>query len=683
MKVGILTSGGDAPGMNAAIRAVIRSLLFRNPKIEVWGIYDGYQGLCTGRWEQLDWKTPRGWIREGGTFLRSARYPSFKEPAVRQQAIQRCLEAGFTSLVVIGGDGSLQGARLLSEESPLLVVGIPASIDNDIAGTDMSIGADTALNTIVEAIDHLRDTAESHNRAFVIEVMGRHCGYLAIISGLASGADYLFVPEREGGERFEEFIEMIEILQERQRREQRSSGIIIRAEGVDFSTDYVIRTLQINRVMSKETRPAVLGHIQRGGIPSAYDRLLATRLGDAAGELVVKGIGGVMVGIHSQRIITTPLPQVITETSRWFKRLSQNMRATLDMNQRLAAQRKSGRAEYRPAILGVLLGVDYVPGIYMVLRAMVREGWHSNITVLGIADGFEGLAIGASHIHELRWESLSMRRVLLPTYMQMTASSLFHGEKISQMIETIQQHKMDGLVVVGDIQSLRHAEELAAALSIPFPIIFIPAGFAGPLACTMRALGFDTALNRIMQHLDMIIQTTAATKQFGFIQLADEQADFLCLLAAIVGGCELVCINGYPKDTLEAVSGILESIRQRQRTNATLILTPERSQEIPQIMAQLSTQIQQDMTLTQVFNHFTQMGTDVLKYQQRGGKPTAYDRRLATVYGVKAIRRFVAMSEEHETGVQPVVDIQRQANLREFWQLFERMSLMARPMTSE
>ncbi|RMF88648.1 MAG: ATP-dependent 6-phosphofructokinase [Nitrospinota bacterium] len=675
-KIGILTSGGDSPGMNTAVRAVIRSILSRDPSAEVWGIYDGYKGFAEGQWKQMDWKAPRGWLREGGTFLRSARYPLFKEPEVRQRALRRYLEAGFTGLVVIGGDGSLQGAHLLNQESPLTVVGVPASIDNDIAGTDMSIGADTALNTIVESIDHLRDTAESHNRAFVIEVMGRNCGYLALVSGLASGADYIFVPEREGGERFEQFLEMIEILQDRERREQQSSGIIIRAEGVDFSTDYITQTLHLNKVMSKETRPAVLGHIQRGGIPSAYDRLLATRLGDAAGELVVQGMGGVMVGIRSQQVVTTPLAQVITETNRWTKRLSQHMREILDISQRMSYRHKSRRKEYLPSTIGVLLGTDYVPGLYLVLRAMVREGWHRNVTVLGIADGFDGLAAGEGWIHELQWEHLSMRNVLLPTYIKMTASPHFHSEKIGQMVENIQKYGMEGLVIVGDMQTLKHAEELHLALPTPFPILFIPAGFAGPLSLTMRSLGFDTALNQIMRHLDMMVQATAATKRLGFVQLADAETDFLSLLAAIVGGCEQVFIQDYPKDTTRAIADVLESIRQQQRTNATMILTQERSQEIAEIVAQMEDQIKQDATLAQMLSAQGQIAvTDTLKYQQRGGKPTAYDRRLATLYGVAAINQFILMSEEHQSGIQPVVDIQRQANLQEFCQLFERMSL--------
>src|SRR5512143_1998919 len=284
-KIGILTSGGDCSGMNAAIRAAVRTALSRN--VGVVGVRKGYLGLLKSDFLPMDTKSVSGILQRGGTFLQSARCDAFKTAAGQRQALDNMAKEGIVGLVILGGDGSLQGALAL-DRLDFPVIGIPASIDNDIPFTDLALGVDTALNNIIYAVDCIKDTASSHDRAFVIEVMGRNSGYLATIAAIASGAEYALVPERE--------FDLAEICQQlRQRFEEgRDNAIIILAEGV--STGQNIAD-SIKDAIGFETRVTVLGHYPRGGAPTVFDRLLASRLGKKAVELLIAGNYGMMVNL--------------------------------------------------------------------------------------------------------------------------------------------------------------------------------------------------------------------------------------------------------------------------------------------------------------------------------------------------------------------------------------------------
>nr|PZN72008.1 MAG: 6-phosphofructokinase [Bacillota bacterium] len=298
-KIGVLTSGGDAPGMNAAIRAVVRRAISLGA--EVIGVRRGYAGLIAGEFVDLGVSSVGDIIHRGGTFLQTARSDRFLTPEGQQEALARAREAGMEGLVVIGGDGSFRGALRLTEMG-LPAVGVPATIDNDIYGTDLTIGFDTAVNTCLDAIRRIRDTATSHERTFVLEVMGRHSGWIALAAGLAGGAESILIPERPVP--LEDVVVRLKRGVERGKRHT----LIIVAEGVGsgFEVGRKIRDLT-----GYDTRVMVLGHIQRGGSPTAMDAMLASRMGAKAAEVLLEGGAGLFVGVEDEHLVTRPLEQVL------------------------------------------------------------------------------------------------------------------------------------------------------------------------------------------------------------------------------------------------------------------------------------------------------------------------------------------------------------------------------------
>ncbi len=301
-RLAVLTSGGDAPGMNPAIRAVVRTALAHD--LEVFGIEGGYDGLIHGAFDRLEARDVGGIMQRGGTMLLTGRSKAFRTEHGQREAIHQLNKHGIDALVVIGGDGSLHGAYALAQQG-VHVIGIPASIDNDIWGTNMAIGVDTALNTIMDAVDKLRDTASSHQRAFLIETMGRECGYLAVMAGIIGGAEMVLIPEVDTT--LEEVAQSVEDAYKR----GKTHAIIIVAEGAKIKTQDLARYLDEADVGFK-TRVTILGHIQRGGRPTAFDRLLASRMGVRAVEAAVNGQFGVMVGLQGREIALVPLEQVIS-----------------------------------------------------------------------------------------------------------------------------------------------------------------------------------------------------------------------------------------------------------------------------------------------------------------------------------------------------------------------------------
>jgi len=290
-KIGILTSGGDAPGMNAAIRGVVRTALSQG--LEVFGVYDGYQGLYEDRIVKLDRSSVSDVINRGGTFLGSARFPEFKEVEVRQQAIENLNKHGIEALVVIGGDGSYMGAKKLTEMG-YPCIGLPGTIDNDIAGTDYTIGYLTALNTVIDAIDRLRDTSSSHQRISIVEIMGRHCGDLTLMASIAGGCEYIITPEKEWSKD-----DLIKNLQEGLEKGKKHAIIAL----TELMMDGNELAKEIEAATGRETRATVLGHIQRGGRPTAFDRVLASRMGNYAVHLLMEGQGGRCVGIQKEELV--------------------------------------------------------------------------------------------------------------------------------------------------------------------------------------------------------------------------------------------------------------------------------------------------------------------------------------------------------------------------------------------
>ncbi len=301
-RIGVLTSGGDAPGMNAAIRAVVRTGIAMG--VETIGIEKGYAGMVNGDFVPLNSRSVGGIARWGGTILQTARCKEFMTQEGFDKALANVTSAGIEGVVVIGGDGSLTGAREL-HRAGYPVVGVPGSIDNDIKGTDMSIGVDTASNTILEAVDKIKDTASSHSRAFVIEVMGRRSGYLALSAGIAGGAEMVVVPEH--ATTVEEILDEMKLSLER----GKPHFIMVVAEGARPNASEICAAVSASQVAGFEARLTVLGHVQRGGSPSAADRLLATKLGTAAVQALVEGRRGVMMGASCREVFPVPLDYVL------------------------------------------------------------------------------------------------------------------------------------------------------------------------------------------------------------------------------------------------------------------------------------------------------------------------------------------------------------------------------------
>jgi 6-phosphofructokinase 1 len=303
-RIGVLTSGGDSPGMNAAIRAVVRTCAFYD--VECVGIYRGYQGMIEGDFKEMGPRSVNNIINKGGTILKTARSKEFMTFEGREKAHSHLLEAQVDSLVIIGGDGSFTGAEVFNKEFGFPVIGIPGTIDNDIFGTTHTIGYDTALNTVIEVIDKIRDTASSHNRLFFVEVMGRDAGHIALNAGIGAGAEEILIPEENLG-----LDRLLESLQ-RSKASGKSSSIVVIAEGDKIGkTVFELKDYVETNLPEYDVRVSVLGHMQRGGSPSCFDRVLASRLGMKAVESLIEGKTNFMVGLLNDKVALTPLELAI------------------------------------------------------------------------------------------------------------------------------------------------------------------------------------------------------------------------------------------------------------------------------------------------------------------------------------------------------------------------------------
>lgn len=314
-RIGVLTSGGDSPGMNAAIRAVVRTGIYHG--LQVFGIMRGYSGMLEDEIYHMDSKSVANIIQRGGTILKTARCKDFLEHAGRQKAYENLKKRGIDGVVIIGGDGSFKGAQKFSTEFDIPCIGLPGTIDKDIAGTDFTIGFDTAVNTAVQAIDKIRDTADAHDRLFIVEVMGRDAGYIALHSGIATGAEHILIPEAKTN-----MEDVIKALTEKEKRKKLVNLIVV-AEGDEFGGANQVSKIIKERMPQADTRVCILGHIQRGGSPSCIDRLIASRMGYHAVESLLTGRRNVMVGIVNNKMNYTPLDSAVKAKQKinneWLK----------------------------------------------------------------------------------------------------------------------------------------------------------------------------------------------------------------------------------------------------------------------------------------------------------------------------------------------------------------------------
>lgn len=679
--IGVLTSGGDASGMNPAVRAVIRTALHHG--IDAYAIHEGYQGLVAGGdyIQRMEVADTDGILHKGGTVIGTARSKEFRTRTGRRAAARNMLDRGIDALVVIGGDGSLTGANMFRAEWPdllaeavelgeisaevaqahpfLRLVGLVGSIDNDMSGTDMTIGADTALHRIVEAMDALRSTASSHQRTFVVEVMGRNCGYLALMASLATAANWMLIPEQPPADGWAQ--RMCEDIRTGRLIGRRQSVVVV-AEGAHDRDGNPITAGQIRTLLEDElgedTRITTLGHVQRGGAPSAFDRYLATQLGHAAVERLLADddhAPAQLVGLRGNRVVTAPLMDCVERTHTVAQRIADHdyegamllrggsfrqSHAILQTVQQAAARpTRTGRRHFR---LAVMHAGGLAPGMNTAVRAAVRLGLDRGYTVLAVKNGFRGLRKG--QVQEMGWMDVSGwvsdGGAELGTDRYVPAD-----EDIAQIADQISAHRIDGLLMAGGWEGYEAAHELHrhrerhAALDIP--IVCLPMTIANDLPGTELSIGSDTALNSIMIDVDKIRQSAVATRRVVIVEVMGHDCGYLALHAGIAAGADRIYL---PEDgiTIDDLTDDIHAIAEGFRAGKRLGLI---------IRSEGADPVYNTWFLTSLFD---KEGGDlfdarhaVLGHVQEGGDPSPFDRIHATSLTARCIE---FLSEQVESG---------------------------------
>ena len=688
MRIGIISSGGDSPGMNAAIRAITRCALDRG--IEVIGIHEGWQGVVDGgaKYQRFDWRSAGGILQWGGTILGTARSDIFRTIPGRRQAVRNLVNAGIDGLVVIGGDGSLTGALYLYQEwgdhlaalaaegalpaelaqnpRPFRIVGLPGSIDNDQYGTDMSIGADTALNTIVEAVDKLSSTADSHQRTFVVEVMGRRCGYLALMGAVATGADWVLIPEEELDARWHH--RMTEALK-RGREAGRRHDIILVAEGARHSDGLPIRAETIQEVLRNrlgvEARVTVLGHVQRGGSPSAFERVMSSRLGEAAVEYIIgPDPTPVMIGLVNNQTKATPLTEVVAQSQAVNAEIDQgNFRNALvlrgqSFRDSLDLLKTLTRAEPREELadkgrIAILTGGPDAPGMNAVLRTALRIARNEGQDVVGVRDGFLGLARG--DIWNLNWMDVQNWINLGGSELGAIRYELTEAD-LPGIVKTIKAWDIRGLIAVGGMDTYEQVGVLVKGWNrhpeLEIPMICVPATIDGNLPGTEVAIGADTALNNIVDAVDKIKYTAGAAHRAFIVEVMGRRCGYLGLMAGIATGAEMELL---PEDnaTLETLLRDTELLREGFRKGKKLGIVIMSENAFPYYDTEFVRRVMEAES-----NAAFEVRESILGHLQRGGVPTAFDRIQGSRLGAHAAKQIMSDIAEKRTGAQ-VVGIMR------------------------
>ncbi len=690
LRLGVLTSGGDAQGMNAAVRAVVRTALSRGAR--VYAIYEGFQGMVDGGdgIRELAWSDVGSILHKGGTVIGTFRSQAFRTWEGRRAAAANLLRHGIDRLVVIGGDGSLSGldqfradwpdllAELVAagEVSPevaqahpaLVFAGLVGSIDNDLVGTDTTIGADTALHRILEAVDALSSTAASHQRCFVVEVMGRHCGYLALMAAVAGGCDYVLIPESPPEAGWEDA--MCAALRQARAGGRRDTMVVIAegardSEGNPISSGYVRDVLEDR--LGEDTRVTILGHVQRGGAPSAYDRWASTWLGyEAALEVLGAGPGSVgpVIGFHGNRVTRVPLVEAVARTREVpaliaagdyqaamaarggaFTEMRQIFRELVDPSPSAGVDPSRGRR------IGIIHAGGLAPGMNTAARDAVRLGIRRGHTMLGIHDGFPGLREG--RVAELGWADvegwigtggaeLGVRRVVPGV------ADLY---PISRVLE---EHRVDALLVIGGWNAYQAAHLLHRERdrfpALRIPMVCVPASIDNNLPGSELSIGADTALNVITQAIERLKVSGAAAKRAFVVETMGRYCGFLALLSGLSGGAERVYLHE-EGITLKALQEDVEWLQRSFATGRKLFLAV-RNEEANSLyttdfMARL---------LEEEGGPLYDVRQSVLGHVQQGGAPTPADRLLAArlVSGALTLlgEQFAAGSDEgHYVGL--------------------------------
>lgn len=733
-KIGVLTSGGDAQGMNAALRSIVRTSIANG--IEVYAIYEGYQGLVKGgdRFKKMSWRDVGGILQVGGTIIGTARCKDFRTFEGRLKAAKNLVEHGISNLIVIGGDGSLTGANIFREEwkqlletlvrkgqvdenalekfPDLQITGLVGSIDNDMYGTDMTIGADTALHRIIEAIDAIKSTADSHQRTFVVEVMGRNCGYLALMSAMASGADWVFIPESPPDvDNWQDI--MVKHLAAG-REGGRRHTIVIVAEGARDRNGNSITSQEVADILAEwageDVRITVLGHVQRGGTPSVFDRNLGTRLGNAAVQTIIQSTSEsepLLIGLHGNKIHKTPLMECVKQSrtaNQAMKEHDYDLALTLRGNSfveafntlRIILRAKphiyKNQNNYNLAILHA--GAP-APGMNAAVRAAVRIGMDKGHKIFGIRHGFTGFAKGK--ITEFQWMDVNGWASKGGAELG-TSPHIPDGSDLYEIAKNIEKYNIHGLLIIGGWAGYESAYKLINARknfpAFDIPIICLPASIDNNLPGSDISIGADTALNNIIDAVDKIKDSAVALNRCFVVEVMGGDCGYLALMSGLATGAEKVYINedGITiKDLEHDVEYLNKGFRSGKRLG--LIIRNENANKI--------------YTTAFVCALFEEEGKDlydvrqsILGYLQQGGAPSPFDRTQATKLATRSILKLIELVEDRSSessfiglegtalkfhyleDFQRMVDMKHKRPKKEWWLEIKPVSeLLAQPIT--
>ena len=712
VRIGVLTSGGDAQGMNAAVRAVVRTALARGA--QPYAIYEGWQGACTGgdSIKKMEWSDVSSILAEGGTVIGTARSADFRTYEGRHRAAANLLEHGIDHLVVIGGDGSLSGTNefrgewaqhvaelaaegVISAETAaahpaLIIVGLVGSIDNDMVGTDMTIGADTALHRILDAIDQLTSTAASHQRTFVVEVMGRHCGYLPLMAAVAGGADYVFTPEDPAGPGWQDDLaEHLRLGREAGRRE----SIVLVAEGAhdrdgnELSTQLIADTIQERT--GEDARVTILGHVQRGGTPSAYDRWMSTLLGYAAVQEILESTAEdepVILGVRRNRITRVPLMKAVHDT-RAVKDLiaagdyaaaqasrGSSFSSMVGINQILSTPPQlTPEPTGESKRVAILHAGGLAPGMNTAARVAVRLGIARGWTMLGVEGSWSGLA--DDRVRELSWSDvegwafkggaeLGTKRDIPPV------------EQFYALGRAIERNQIDALLVIGGMNAYLGVHAITSEKdrypAFQIPILLIPASIDNNLPGCELAIGTDTAINNATWAIDRIKESAAASKRCFIAETMGRRCGYLTLMSALSSGAEYMYINE-ESPSLQQIAADADRMVNSFKSGRRLFLT---------LVNESASRYYDREFLADVFTAESEGIYDVrhqaLGHMQQGGAPSPYDRLLATRLIARAFDQLVEQFESGDRRAYYIGQVGNAVEARPVKHMFDDLDIVNR-----
>ena len=656
--IGIMTSGGDAQGMNAAVRAAVRYALVQN--CEVYAIYEGYQGMLDNSIKPMRWESVSSIMQLGGTAIGSARSKEFREFSGRLRAAENLLKHDIDHLIIIGGDGSLSGADEFAQEWPELlaelfkkgkisalklkrhprlhIVGMVGSIDNDMANTDMTLGADSALHRITEAIDALSSTAQSHQRIFVVEVMGRNCGYLASMSAIATGASYAFIPESPPPSGWEK--ELARQLRSAHKAGRRDSIVVV-AEGArdmhgkPISSAYVKEVLDKN--MGIESRITILGHVQRGGTPSAFDRYLGTVSGVAAVKELLKTdcSESKIIVMRNNRIKAVSLRESVAVTHAIADAIKAGdfqeamrlrgsgweiMNSILETLSLPSAPGKTQSPKQKT--LAVITCGWPAPGMNNAIRTAVRLGLAHGYRMLGVKQGAEGLI--NNNVHEFSW--MDVEEWVAVGGSQLEANRVFPEDKEFEAVaKTIKKHKIDGLLMIGGWSAYKIAEKIDEMgekyPALDIPVVCVPASINNNLPGSELAVGADTALNTIVEAVDKIKNSADTSRRLFLVEVMGRYCGYLALMSGLATGAEHIYMHerGINLKSLQFQLKELTKAFKKDGRGIALFIRNEKANDAYSIdfISQLFTEEAQGLF---------DVRKTILGPMQQGGKPTPFDR---------------------------------------------------------